>query len=169
LLHPKWWLLHLPVIAACVVMIFLGRWQWHTAGERHGDVRNYAYAVQWWLFAVFTVVMWVRVMVDYLRPRAAEGEPISAPAASPATASTAVPQSTLAQSRPVAGSAGFSDVSAASSVSAAPSEATQAMPDEERYLRYMPPEIEPDDDDEERARFNAYLAGLDATQGKDRR
>lgn len=68
LLHPKWLLLHLTVVAACVTMVWLGRWQWGAAHRHHGEIRNYAYALQWWAFTIFTLVMWWRVVRDYLRP-----------------------------------------------------------------------------------------------------
>lgn len=67
LLHPKWMLLHLAVIAVCCTMVWLGRWQWHAAIRHHGELRNYAYALQWWAFVIFTLVMWTRVVGDFLR------------------------------------------------------------------------------------------------------
>jgi len=66
LLAPRWLALHVLVIAACVTMVLLGRWQWHVAHVHHGSVQNYAYAFQWWAFTVFTAFMWVRVMRDAL-------------------------------------------------------------------------------------------------------
>ena len=67
LLRPTWLLLHLVTLAACAAMIWLGHWQWQVAA-RHGDLRNYAYALQWWAFVGFTVLMWFRVVGDHLRP-----------------------------------------------------------------------------------------------------
>jgi len=66
LLAPRWLALHVLVIAACVTMVLLGRWQWHVAHVHHGSVQNYAYAFQWWAFTVFAAFMWVRVMRDAL-------------------------------------------------------------------------------------------------------
>jgi DNA-binding transcriptional regulator of glucitol operon len=66
-MRPKWWLLHVLTIAACGGMVWLGQWQWQQAGRHHGEVRNYAYAVQWWAFTGFTILMWTRVVRDYLR------------------------------------------------------------------------------------------------------
>lgn len=84
LLHPKWLPLHLFVVAACVAMVLLGRWQWHVAHQHHGDIRYYAYAFQWWAFSVFAVVMWARIVGDYLSTgraaRAAEVPAASVPA-----------------------------------------------------------------------------------------
>jgi DNA-binding transcriptional regulator of glucitol operon len=75
LLSPKWLLLHLVTLALCGVMIWLGHWQWRAAIRHHGDLRNYAYALQWWAFVGFTVLMWFRVVTDHLRP----GEAAEAP------------------------------------------------------------------------------------------
>lgn len=66
-LHPRWLALHVLVAVACVAMVLLGRWQWHVALHRHGAVQNYAYALQWWAFTAFTLVMWVRVLRDARR------------------------------------------------------------------------------------------------------
>jgi DNA-binding transcriptional regulator of glucitol operon len=68
LLHPKWLLLHVLVIASCITMVWLGHWQWVAAHRRHGDIQNYAYAFQWWAFTGFAIIMWVRVVRDYLHP-----------------------------------------------------------------------------------------------------
>ena len=111
LLHPKWLLLHAFTLAAGISMVLLGRWQWHVAHHHHGDIRYYAYAFQWWAFVGFAVLMWSRIVLDYLR-RNAPAEPVE-----PARPS--------------------------------------------RYLAYQPP-APAIDADPERARFNSYLAQLDA-------
>lgn len=76
-LRPRWFALHLLVAAACVTMALLGRWQWHVAQHRHGAVQNYAYALQWWAFTGFAVVMWARLLRDgrYADPSAASSGP----------------------------------------------------------------------------------------------
>ncbi len=38
----------------------------------HAGLRNIAYAVQWWIFALFALFMWWRMMTDDHRARAAE-------------------------------------------------------------------------------------------------
>ena len=68
LLTPKWLLLHLCTVAACCAMIWLGHWQWTAARRHHGEIRNYAYALQWWAFTGFAGLMWCRVIRDYRRP-----------------------------------------------------------------------------------------------------
>ena len=83
LLRPKWLLLHAITLAACAAMIWLGRWQWGAAIRHHGDLRNYAYALQWWAFVGFTLLMWFRVVNDRRRP--AEQAPAEPPPAAPAS------------------------------------------------------------------------------------
>lgn len=55
---------HVLVLAVAASMVELGRWQWHVAHARHGAIQNYAYAFQWWIFAVFGIAMWIRIMRD---------------------------------------------------------------------------------------------------------
>ncbi|HEV2887867.1 MAG TPA: hypothetical protein VGX49_13215 [Jatrophihabitans sp.] len=83
LLRPKWLLLHVLTLAVCAAMIWLGQWQWRAAIRHHGDLRNYAYALQWWAFVGFTVLMWFRVVRDHRRP--AEDTPPEQPPAAPAS------------------------------------------------------------------------------------
>jgi hypothetical protein len=66
-LTPKWWLLHLLVVAAVLVMLRLGLWQWHRANSSSGGPQNYAYALQWPLFACFAIFLWVRTIHDEVR------------------------------------------------------------------------------------------------------
>jgi DNA-binding transcriptional regulator of glucitol operon len=83
LLSPRWLLLHVLTVAACGAMVWLGDWQWHTAVRNHGDLRNYAYALQWWAFVGFTVLMWFRVVLDHLRSADSDdGRPAEPPPAS---------------------------------------------------------------------------------------
>jgi DNA-binding transcriptional regulator of glucitol operon len=62
LLSPKWWALHLFVVAAVLVMLRLGLWQWHRSQSPSGGIQNYAYAFQWPCFAVFAVVLWIKTI-----------------------------------------------------------------------------------------------------------
>ena len=68
---PRWLLLHAVVLAVAVVMLRLGTWQWERASDS-GRVQNYAYALQWLLFAAFTVVAYVKLARDEVRPPAEE-------------------------------------------------------------------------------------------------
>ena len=63
-LTPKWLAAHVLLIVLCATMIRLGIWQWHVGGIRHGDLRNYAYAVQWWAFTGFAIFFWARLIRD---------------------------------------------------------------------------------------------------------
>ena len=68
--QARWWPWHL--LCACIVaaLIFLGYWQMSVAfnpGEWHGEdlsIRNFVYAIQWWVFAAFGVWFWFRYMRD---------------------------------------------------------------------------------------------------------
>lgn len=85
LLLPKWLLLHAFTIAASVTMVLLGRWQWHVAHTHHGNIQYYAYAFQWWAFVGFALLMWYRIVIDYLRkdgPDDGEAAPVEAEPAS---------------------------------------------------------------------------------------
>jgi DNA-binding transcriptional regulator of glucitol operon len=66
-LAPKWWLLHAFVVAAVLVMLRLGLWQWHRAESPSGGIQNYAYAMQWPLFAAFGVFLWIRTLIEEIR------------------------------------------------------------------------------------------------------
>lgn len=50
------------LVAAVLVMLRLGQWQWDRANSPTGGVQNYAYALQWPLFAVFAIVVYVKTM-----------------------------------------------------------------------------------------------------------
>jgi DNA-binding transcriptional regulator of glucitol operon len=69
----KWCLAHLVLVAAVLVMLRLGLWQWHRANSRTGGLQNYAYALQWPLFAVFAIVVYVKTMIEETRRADAPG------------------------------------------------------------------------------------------------
>ena len=71
--RPRWLLLHVAVLALAIGMLLLGEWQWERASDS-GRVQNYAYAAQWLLFAVFTVVAYVKLARDEVRGPADEQE-----------------------------------------------------------------------------------------------
>lgn len=75
-LTPKWWLAHVVVIVAVLVMLRLGKWQWDRAQSATGGVQNYAYAFQWPLFAVFAVVVWIKTLIIEARRDPAEPRPL---------------------------------------------------------------------------------------------
>jgi len=59
----KWLLALLLSVAAAAVMIRLGMWQLGR-GERRHSIQNYSYAVEWVLFAAFTVFCYVKLLRD---------------------------------------------------------------------------------------------------------
>jgi hypothetical protein len=70
ILHPRWLATHLLLVATCVAMVLLGRWQWDVAdsgGSGSGSLLNYGYALQWWLFTGFAVFIWFRLVRDRFR------------------------------------------------------------------------------------------------------
>jgi DNA-binding transcriptional regulator of glucitol operon len=66
-LRPGWLALHVLCAALIVTMVLLGRWQLHVSDEKHFSIQNFGYALQWWAFSIFVVVMWVRVLRDTAR------------------------------------------------------------------------------------------------------
>lgn len=78
LLSPGWVTLHIVVALATVAMLWLGYWQW-TGGFGQHTARNTGYALQWWVFAVFAVYFWIKLMRDSMRG----GLPPAASARSP--------------------------------------------------------------------------------------
>jgi hypothetical protein len=62
LLSPRWWGLHVLVLALFLAFLRLGLWQWDRAQSPSGGLQNYAYAFQWPLFAVFGLVLWWKTL-----------------------------------------------------------------------------------------------------------
>ncbi|MCX2732230.1 hypothetical protein OOZ19_18485 [Saccharopolyspora sp. NFXS83] len=59
MLTPRWLLMHAVFVAAVIATAFLAWWQWDRAHEAGGSFQNLGYALQWPLFGVFTLCMWV--------------------------------------------------------------------------------------------------------------
>ena len=137
LLAPRWLALHVLVVAACVTMVLLGRWQWHVAHVHHGSIQNYAYAFQWWAFTGFALLMWLRVVRDAI-PRRVQVESAEA---TPDVATTREPAS--GASRPTGGEPAARETSGVA------------------YRRYVMPRTQPETADPELNAYNAYLADLD--------
>ena len=142
LLAPRWLALHVLVVAACVTMVLLGRWQWHVAHVHHGSVQNYAYAFQWWAFTGFALLMWLRVVHDAIPRRLPGGSAESGgPAASESTGGSGPNE--ISASRPTGGEPAASDANGVA------------------YRRYVMPRTQPESADPELNAYNAYLADLD--------
>ena len=67
LLTPRWLLGLLLTLAASAGMLLLGRWQLGR-GESTHSIQNYAYAVEWVLFAAFAVFCFYKLAHDADRP-----------------------------------------------------------------------------------------------------
>jgi DNA-binding transcriptional regulator of glucitol operon len=80
----------LLVVAAVAVMLRLSLWQWDRA-RASGRLLNYAYAVEWLLFAVLTVVGVARLVLEDRRRRSADLAPEARSPAAPAVRGAPVP------------------------------------------------------------------------------
>jgi DNA-binding transcriptional regulator of glucitol operon len=61
---PRWLAGHVLVLAAAVGMVLLGHWQLTVSERKHFSVQNFGYALQWWAFTVFALVLWVKILRD---------------------------------------------------------------------------------------------------------
>jgi DNA-binding transcriptional regulator of glucitol operon len=64
---PQWLAGHLLCAALIVTMILLGRWQLTVSNEKHFDIQNFGYAIQWWLFSAAAGFFWARLLRDTAR------------------------------------------------------------------------------------------------------
>jgi DNA-binding transcriptional regulator of glucitol operon len=82
---PRWIAGHVLVLAAAVTMGFLGHWQLDVSNAKHFSLQNFGYALQWWAFAGFSLVMWGKVLRDVAGKskdaRPPDPGPVEAPAA----------------------------------------------------------------------------------------
>jgi hypothetical protein len=75
LLTPRWLLGLALTLAGAAGMVRLGMWQLGR-GEQRQSLQNYSYAVEWLLFAAFTVFCFVKLLRD--EGPGEESEPVSA-------------------------------------------------------------------------------------------
>ena len=75
LLTLRWLIGLLLTLAATAVMLMLGRWQLGR-GEERNSLQNYAYAVEWVLFAAFTVFCFYKLARDADREGDEDEEPV---------------------------------------------------------------------------------------------
>ncbi len=64
LFSPGWLALHGIALALVVTMVLLGRWQLDVSNAKHFNLQNFGYALQWWAFSAFVLLMWARVVRD---------------------------------------------------------------------------------------------------------
>ncbi|MEO6886019.1 MAG: hypothetical protein ABI232_07010 [Jatrophihabitantaceae bacterium] len=69
---PRWVLGHAVVLVLMVTMTLLGRWQLDVSDAKHFSLQNFGYALQWWAFTTFALVMWLRIIRDVQRHNADE-------------------------------------------------------------------------------------------------
>lgn len=67
---PGWLGLHLIAIVLIGVFLLAGWWQLTRA--QGGNLQSWAYVIEWPMFSVFVVAMWVRMIRDELRGETAE-------------------------------------------------------------------------------------------------
>jgi hypothetical protein len=67
LLTIRWIGFHVLTFGFVGLFIVLGRWQWDVGGSHRGNLRNYAYGVEWWVFTVILIVLWARLLRQELR------------------------------------------------------------------------------------------------------
>lgn len=72
LLTPPWIVLHCFAVALTIAFGLLGWWQLSRA--QAGNAISWGYALEWPLFAVFTLALWIRQMRLELRKDRPEGE-----------------------------------------------------------------------------------------------
>ena len=78
LLTIRWIGFHVLTIGCVILFVILGHWQWDVGGLKRGSLQNYAYGVEWWVFAVILLGFWGRLLLQELKGEAALGERSSA-------------------------------------------------------------------------------------------
>jgi hypothetical protein len=76
-LRPQALVGHVLVLAAALVCLRLGWWQWHVFEAVRGTAQNLGYALLWPVFAGSFIYMWLRFL-QLESTRDAEGERVSA-------------------------------------------------------------------------------------------
>ena len=62
LVSPTWLWRHALVLAAFAGCVLMGRWQLHRA-EATGQILNWGYMSEWWVFATLGAFWWIRTVV----------------------------------------------------------------------------------------------------------
>jgi DNA-binding transcriptional regulator of glucitol operon len=90
-LTPGWLALHLGTVGLVVTMVLLGRWQLDVSDSKHFSLQNFGYAIQWWVFSLFVLAMWLRVVLDARRRDDPAADDTEAEAETAASREQAVP------------------------------------------------------------------------------
>jgi DNA-binding transcriptional regulator of glucitol operon len=61
-------------VAIVLATTFLGFGWWQLQRAEDGNMRSWGYTFEWPLFAVFVIVMWVKMMYDDLHDTGADGD-----------------------------------------------------------------------------------------------
>jgi uncharacterized membrane protein len=85
--------LGLHAVAIVLVTAFLGFGWWQLQRAEAGNMRSWGYTFEWPMFAIFVIVMWVKMMYDEVHQDGREAEEEARTAAAPrrALAGAAVP------------------------------------------------------------------------------
>ncbi|MEO3784833.1 hypothetical protein ABGB12_15955 [Actinocorallia sp. B10E7] len=62
---PGWLGLHLLALVLFCAFLWFGWWQFERASS--GNARSWGYTFEWPLFAIFVVVMWIKMIRDELK------------------------------------------------------------------------------------------------------
>lgn len=153
MLRPRWLALHLLAIVLTAAFLALGWWQLGR-GEA-GNLRSYAYALEWPTFALFVLFMWWRVIRDS-RADTTEPGPMTGSASDPAVH----PGSSTDPSTGVPATAGVSQPDGRPDTDGAPDQ----VPLPRVLSRHLRPAPAPgaEEPDEQLAAYNRYLADLHA-------
>lgn len=87
LFTPGWIGLHALAMALFTAFLWFGWWQLSRAQE--GNDRSWAYVFEWPVFAVFVLVMWIKMMRDELGDAGKPAEPAAEEIAEPVREETA--------------------------------------------------------------------------------
>lgn len=135
-LSLRWLGLHAAMVVFFAGFLGLGWWQLHRA--EGGNPLSWGYTFEWPLFAGFVVVFWVKMMRDELR-----------------------------EARELEAAGDGADAGGADGEPGAATEPEQLpLPAGARARHPQPTDQADDEDDEELAAYNAYLAQLNAEPGK---
>jgi hypothetical protein len=77
-LAPRWLAFHLLTLVLVAVFCRLGWWQIRRAGQ--GNPLSFGYALEWPVFAAFTLFVWYRTVRDTVRPPGRPGPGAADPA-----------------------------------------------------------------------------------------